>query len=226
MKPTERQAARELRSQGFSIKEICQLLKVSKSTVSLWVRDILLTPEQIARPDAKIACCRQRFAYLSRCDGANTNKEDAEKRHYLFRQAGFNRASKDDSFRLICALYWGEGRKRGRVFGICNSDPPLLNTILKWLVANGYDDAIRFTVRYHPDNGLSETDIRQWWVTQLPQLKERHLRRFGQCTAHRASQRKMVGKLPYGTASLEVCRTELYSNVMGGIDFLREKGDW
>lgn len=228
MKSAEHQEARRLRSQGHSIKEICQQLHVSKGTVSLWVRDIQLRPEQIARLDAKIAASRNRFSYLSRCGGANTNKADAAKRQRSFREVGYERAKNDESFRLICALYWGEGQKHkgNRVFGVSNSDPTLLNTVLKWLFANGFGDAIRFTVRYHPTNGLSEADIKRWWLIHLPQLQESHLRKFGQCVVHRASQRKKVGKLPYGTASVEVCRIELYFNVMGGIDFLRDQGDW
>lgn len=52
MKPFERDEARRLRhEQGLSIKEIAQALRVAKSSVSLWVRDIQLTDEQLAALD-------------------------------------------------------------------------------------------------------------------------------------------------------------------------------
>ena len=46
MRVVEKQKARELRSQGYSINEIKTKLNLSKSSVSLWVRDIELTDGQ------------------------------------------------------------------------------------------------------------------------------------------------------------------------------------
>ena len=227
MKAAEKEQARQLRAAGYSIKDIGDLLRVARSSVSCWVRDIQLSPEQVAGLNRRIAASRQKFSYLSRCHGANTNRVDAEKRHGRFRQAGYERARADERFRLLCALYWGEGRKTKKLFGVSNSDPELLKGILGWLIRSGYDDAIGFYVRYHTGNGVSETDVRSWWLQQLPMLKEKHLRKFSVCGVHRASQAKKVGKLPYGTAAIVVCRTELYFNVLGGINYLKEHlGDW
>lgn len=39
--------ARELRKRGVSVKKIAQDLDISKSTASLWVRDIILSIEQL-----------------------------------------------------------------------------------------------------------------------------------------------------------------------------------
>jgi transposase-like protein len=47
MKRAERERARELRRAGHSVKEICRELGVAKSSVSVWVRDIELTDEQL-----------------------------------------------------------------------------------------------------------------------------------------------------------------------------------
>ena len=43
----EKIEARKMRIGGISIDKIALKLKVSKSSVSLWCRNILLTPEQI-----------------------------------------------------------------------------------------------------------------------------------------------------------------------------------
>jgi len=49
MKTRHREEARRMRHlEGRSIKEIARLLEVSRSSVSLWVRDIELTPAQHA----------------------------------------------------------------------------------------------------------------------------------------------------------------------------------
>lgn len=220
MKSAEKAQARILRSQGCSIKEISEQLHVARGSVSIWVRDIPLTAEQVERLTAKIVRSQQRLTYLNRCGGANKNRDDAIRRHTAFRAAGYERAKRDDGFRIVCALYWGEGRKTGGIFEICNSDPRLLRVISSWLIRSGFDDVLRFSVRYHPANGLSEETIRNWWLAQLPELKPAHVRQFTQCGSHRASQQKLVGKLPYGTGVVGVCRTELFFNVLGGIDYL------
>ncbi len=51
MKPktTEQARARKLRSKGFSIKEIAEKLKISKGSVSIWVRNITLDHTQKQR---------------------------------------------------------------------------------------------------------------------------------------------------------------------------------
>src|SRR5205814_9660336 len=54
MKTVERKLARRMRRyEGRSIKEIARLLRVSKSSVSLLVRDIALTDEQHAALQAR-----------------------------------------------------------------------------------------------------------------------------------------------------------------------------
>jgi hypothetical protein len=227
MKVAERLRAREMRLEGFSIKEICAQLSVSQSSVSVWVRDIHLTREQIDRLEQKMTTVRARFGYLSRCGGANTNKVDAEKRHREFERAGYERARTDERFRLVCALYWGEGAKSRRSgFQIANSDPKLLRIVLGWLVSNGYKDVLRFRVQYYAENGLSEEEIKHWWNEQLPQLQESSWTRLSRCVINRASQRKKIGRLVHGTATISVFRTELFFQIMGGIRYLQELGDW
>src|SRR5262245_15736046 len=122
MKPEERERARELRRQGLSIKEICAHLSVAKSSVSLWVRDISLTSEQIERLEQRRSDNRKRFVYWGREHGAKIQKQAAEVRHNRFSDAGYMRAKVDEEFRLICALYWGEGSKSSKTFRVANSD--------------------------------------------------------------------------------------------------------
>ncbi len=46
MKLKEKKKARKLRKKGKSYSEILKKVKVSKSTLSVWLRDIKLTAEQ------------------------------------------------------------------------------------------------------------------------------------------------------------------------------------
>jgi transcriptional regulator with XRE-family HTH domain len=225
MKALEQAKARHLRSEGQSVKQIARMLGVSRGSVSRWVQDIPLSPAQRERLAENAALNRRVFAQCIGFEQSQANRREAELRHQQFREHGYRQAEVDDSFRVICALYWGEGDKSKNGFRIYNSDPSLLNVILRWLVRSGYESIIRFSVQYHPGNGIPEAVIRQWWLLQLPLLRKEHLLSFFPCSISRASQQKLIGKLPYGTASLVVNRLELYFNVMGGIDFLRQKGD-
>jgi transposase-like protein len=225
MKTQQKEQALELRSAGHSIKQIAQQLGVARSSVSVWVRGIPLSPTQREQLAAQETLNRRRFAQVIGFKQALANKEEAELRHQRFRQQGFQQAQVDDRFRVICALYWGEGDKGKKDFRVSNSDPSLLNVLLRWAVQSGYDPAIRFSVRYHLNNGIDEEDIRRWWLQQMPLLRNEHLRSFFRCPINRASQQKNIGKLPYGTGNLVVHRAELFFKVMGGIDFLRQLGD-
>ncbi len=227
MKHLEKRQARELRRQGFSVREICRKLAVAKSSVSLWVRDIELTTEQISALEERMFRSRERFGYLSRCGGANTNHANAESRHRAAEQAGYEQARRDEKFRLVSVLYWGEGSKRNKnLFAVANSDPKLLRIIAQWLIGSGFGDKMAFQVQYYAENGLSEEDIRAWWNANIPVLKDHHWRQFVLCKLNRASQRKKVGSLPYGTATVRVSNTNLFFQVMGGIKYLKEMGDW
>jgi orotate phosphoribosyltransferase-like protein len=54
LKTAERARARELRAKGWSIKDIERQLNVSRSSVSLWIRDVVLAPEQLERLVARV----------------------------------------------------------------------------------------------------------------------------------------------------------------------------
>jgi len=221
MKLAERQEARNLRRTGWSLKGIAKALAVSVSSVSAWVSDIELTEEQIRLLEE-----RQRKSRQYIIERAEKLRRTAAVARAEQRKQGFERAKSDEAFRIICALYWGEGRKAERncSFATYNSDPRLLSIVLRWLLSTGHEGKICLRVQYYQENGLTERAIEDWWLAKMPGLEERHFRNFTRNVVHRASQRKHQGKLPYGTATLQVCSTALYWQVIGGIDYLTQMG--
>jgi transposase-like protein len=211
MKLEEKLKAIELRRSGKSLKEICRTLGVSKGSVSMWVRDVILTDAQKLELDSR---------YDRQYRGAKRLKELAEIEHNKSKSIGRDRARKSEDFRLVCALYWGEGAKTSKKFAIGNSDPLLLKVVVRWLIRNGYKEKINFRVQYYGENGLSEDEISKWWLERLPGIELFHFRKFTKCLINRASQRKNIGKLPYGTANVTVNNIQLFYEVMGGIEFL------
>lgn len=107
-KPELRAAARKLRAQGLTYDEIVDKLGVSKSSVSLWVRDIahVPDPERIRRVQAHV-----RMMAEARW---SEHRERRDAQRALVRADAADRVvslSRDELLRLGALLYWCEGAK-------------------------------------------------------------------------------------------------------------------
>lgn len=123
MKPDKRDEARRLRrEEGMAITDICKQLSVSKSSVSVWVRDIELSQDQ------KEALYRQHYAFRAQIEGGNTNARKFRERRRQYQAEGREKAHERDPLHIAgCMLYWGEGAKNRNCLKMSNSDPDMLN---------------------------------------------------------------------------------------------------
>lgn len=122
--------ARELRKNGFSIKDIAKKLLVSSSSASLWCRDIRLSEAQLK----KIFKTKSKKILAGRMKGAlfqKARKQNAIKLAII--EAGkLKKLNRDQFFIAGLALYLAEGSKKmGRV-QFTNSDPRVINFMLNW----------------------------------------------------------------------------------------------
>lgn len=210
MKKDKKEEAIQLRKKGYSIKEIEKELSVARSSVSRWVSNVCLTEQQEEKLKSNIKA--------NALASSKILKEKAEFRRNEFKKIGFEKAKTDKIFALICALYWGEGSKTNSDVRFANSDPNMIRFFINWLVESNYK--FKSTIHFYEDNGLSFEDIKNWWINKIPFLNKGD---FASCVCkiNRASQRKNIGKLPYGTILLRVNKsTGLFATIMGGIDFL------
>lgn len=219
MKIEERKQSRELRTQGCSIKEISRRLKIAKSSASLWTRDIELTEEQKQNLSDRKAVTYQHILNQSK-----KNMEEAKARHSQYAEEGKFRCEKDNSFKLLCALYWGEGSKKKNTFCLTNSSIEMLKIIGDWLVKEGFENKIRFNISYHLENAKTEEEITLYWMTGLKWLSRDKINKMTCCIINRSSQKKRIGKLPFGTAQLCVHNTRLVNMVRGGIEYIKQMG--
>lgn len=128
-KSKEREKAIKLRSKGESVKEIAKKVGVAKSTVSLWCRDIVLTPVQIERLHKRMVT----MGYAGRMKGARMNYENRIKRIEQAEEKGklvIGKLSERDLLIAAICLYWGEGSKKSRQLAINNSDPEMMKFIV------------------------------------------------------------------------------------------------
>lgn len=225
MKPEERRKSRELRRQGKSVREIEKELDVSRSSVSRWVRDIELTPEQEQR-----LWERDRSYAASGTLAKRRRKIFLEKRKQ-YQESGREKAKKESGnlFQVGCMLYWAEGGKGRNDVRFSNSDVNMMNLFLRFLreCYKVKSEDVSVYINCYTNNGLSVEQIEKYWIEQL-RLKQRCLRKTLVNCYPRTSRRKTVrNKLIYGICRIVVCRTDIVQSIYGAIqeygDFENEK---
>lgn len=221
MKSEERQAARKLRQQGWSVGTIAKKIGCSKSSVSQWVRDIPLTPQQIHRLESNQASARAKAA-----NHPNGPKHAwAKIRHEISSNASGEVASycSDDVLKVVgSALYWAEGHKCGTsVVNFTNSDATMISLMMKFFrkICQVPEEKFRGALNIHPH--LNTRKAERYWsnLTRIP-LRQFHKT---QTAVSRASQGKK-DSLPLGTFRIVVCDVRLKSRINGWIEGMKGWG--
>jgi hypothetical protein len=215
VKTDERRAARRLRRvDGRSVKEIADLLEVARSSVSLWVRDIELTEEQVQ------ALQRRNSRFGAQNKGAAANAERGRERRRQYQECGRQLARRSDPLHVAgVMLYWGEGDKRDRhSVRIANADPDLLRCFLDFLRAYFCvsDSRVRIKCNLFADHSERQREIEQFWLDTL-RLPRSCLQKSTMNVYSKYSQRKRQNKLPHGTCRLMVCDTRIIQSIYGSI---------
>jgi transcriptional regulator with XRE-family HTH domain len=132
-KLAEQNRARDLRALGWTYKEICEELGVSRSSVSLWVRDV--------EPDRDAWVARARANYENGNFGPRPKRPHRQQLEKAAEIARFQEEGRQRIGRLTeqeflvagVALYAGEGAKTGHAVVFANSDPRMILFFVTWL---------------------------------------------------------------------------------------------
>jgi hypothetical protein len=155
-----RDRARELRLQGWTYDRIQAELGCSKSSISLWVRD-LPKPEPRYTPEEQRALMNEGLAHLRAA--RDREREETKQRA----AAAVGRLSDRELFLVGVGLYWAEGAKdkpydRCENVTFVNSDPGMIEVFLKWLDLLRVDrERLQFNVMIH-ENADVEGAERYW----------------------------------------------------------------
>jgi hypothetical protein len=210
-----RARARELRGQGRDYKAIAAALGVSKSTISLWVRD-LPVPARLSYAE-----CRQRSAEGTRRYWAAERPVREARRAAVREVAAAEIGDLTGREPLIAEAiaYWCEGaksklhRRRDQVEFI-NSDPALIGLFLRFLDATGTArTSLSFRIYIHQSADV-EAAQRFWLdITEATacQFLTPTLKRHNPKTV-----RKNVGEDYHGCLRIDVHRSaDLYRKIEG-----------
>lgn len=205
-KETNKNLARRLRQEGKSYSEILKLIKVSKSTISLWLRDMPLSEKQKKQMEGRT---KSRYAgsKARQQTRINVTKEIIEN-------------SKKESTDLLgnklflsgLMLYWAEGTKRGQEAVIfSNSDPNMIRLMMEWFRKVCQVKEERFRIQVHIHSLLSRNEIKKYWseVTGVS------LNQFHKLIVKKTSLKHRKNALYDGTCCIRVCDRNLFRKIMG-----------
>lgn len=216
MKYQEKQIAIHMRQKGASLGEIAQKLSVSKGSVSLWVRGVELSPDQVNRLNRNgfsvSAIEKRRVSRL-----ANEKK----KRDFVITEAGKDivKITQEELKLIGIALYWAEGGKTKNSVRISNSDPYIIRVMMRFFRQICSVEEHKFRVQIHTHSHLNVKNAENYWsnITNIPIVQ------FYKTYAKQsvASLHKK-DSLPYGTAQVYVCDTKLFLVIKGWTEKIKE----
>lgn len=211
-----KQEAIKLRKNGFSVKEIQKRLRVSRSSVSLWVRDVKLTHSQIRR-----LYLNKKTGALRGCIIAAMNKIRQRKELTCKlidegkREAG--RILKRDRFMAGIAMYFSEGDKAGKGVVFSNSDPRAIEFMINWFREFCKVPEKKFRCYLYIHDNLDEIRAKKFWskLLKLPisQFRKSYI-------VKNNPKRFRKTKNIYGVLRISISNVNLHRRIMGWIDGL------
>lgn len=213
-----REQARELRREGATYDQIAAALGVSKSSCSLWLRDL---PHPEADPERAAQAQERRLGALrarARRDRDARDEEGQQVREAV--AEGVGAVTSRDLVLALAVSYWCEGAKRkpwSRQEAVrwMNSDPVLVSLFLEGLDVVGIPRE-RLSLRLHIHALADEEAARRWWSTHtgIP------LTQFARSTIKRhnpRTRRHNVGADYRGCLCITVLQGRLLYQVLDGI---------
>ncbi|MFG2531915.1 hypothetical protein [Streptomyces sp. NPDC048516] len=206
-----RDRARALRKQGRTYDEIQVELGCSKSSISLWVRDLPKPPPRT--PEEASAIARRGWeATLKRRD-----EERQRTKAYATQEIGA--LSDRELFIAGVALYWAEGTKdkpHARREGVTfvNSDPNVIQLYLAWLSLLGVEaERIGYRVMIHRTADVAGAE--HYWAdlvgVDVAALQKTTIKKHNPKTV-----RKNAGKAYHGCLVIRVLQSaDLYRRIEG-----------
>lgn len=159
----------EMRKRGLSYSEIENRIHVPKSSLSYWLKNIKLTPEQVRRlNDKRVEMARtnalKKISRTSKMieEVKNSSSQDVKE------------ISKKELWLVGVVLYWKNGNKRDLKKGVhfSSSDPSMIQLFLKWLgeVGRIKNEEIKFDIFIKEHKGKLVSKVVEYWseVTKFP----------------------------------------------------------
>jgi hypothetical protein len=198
-KVKEQEKARALRAQNRTLADIAHTLGVSKSSVSLWVRDVPFTPSLRLRGPHR----HPHPAHEAKLRQIEELNREGRKRIGTLSDGAFLASG--------VALYAGEGAKGDGTVQFANTDPAMIRFFCAWLHRFFDVDPSRLRLRVYLHQGLDLEGTEAFWskLTGVPREQFRQ--------AHRAVPDASIrhNKHEHGCAYVYYCCSTTHRQIMG-----------
>ena len=206
----------ELRRNGLVYSEIRKIIpNLSKGTLSGWLKNIELSPDQRKIILEKVKNGRGR----SRIEGAWANKKKAIDRINKIQanaEKEYNKYKKNHLFYIFLCLYWAEGAKKSRCFQFMNSDPLMIRLVLKCLREMFKTPEEEIKIRLFIHKVYAEENCEKYW-SKIAEIPVESFKR----TVYKSTVHSIKKNLNYkGCCRIELTGSEFYWKVEKWIKML------
>jgi len=221
---TKKLQAQKLRKQGLSISEIAEKLDMRRSgTISMWCRDISLTPRQIERLIKK--------QKSGSAKGAQKLKQKRLEEVKMLKERGLREIGEingRDLFIAGLAIYWSEGYtyEGGDQVGFTNSDPKMILLMLEWFekICEVSKERFKLAVRINQNHKHKTREVESYWsnLTGIP------LSQFNKTVLIKSKSKKVYpnSKNYFGTPRITIRRSShLRRKINGWIGGLAKRSE-
>ncbi|MBI2595714.1 helix-turn-helix domain-containing protein [Candidatus Daviesbacteria bacterium] len=216
-KVREHQQAVYLRKKGKSYAEIAYKIQVSQSTLSLWLRDVKLTKEQIDSLFLKKLMGQRKGGFAKR-----RFREQQEERIIKTSSSEVDCLSTRELWLLGIIAYWCEGSKQkennvSQRVVFTNSDPFLLKLFVKWIreICLIGDKDIVYNLHIHENADVS-TALNYW--SKLLNIKVVSFGKTSIKTHKILTKRKNIGENYHGLIRIGIRKsTSLNRKIRGWV---------
>jgi hypothetical protein len=211
----DKNKAIKMRKSGMSYSQIKAELGVSKSTLSLWLRDLPLSDKRLRelRDFSQVRIEKTRITKL---------KNKTARRDTVLSRVKIDFAhNKNPLFIGGFYLYWGEGTKSAEyTIALTNTDPGIIKTYLAWLRLIHVDiNDCRVKLHLYADQDIKDS-IKFWSeITQIP--SSHFYKPYIKETALKSKTYR--GMFGHGTCSVYYHNRDTYEYVMAGLQILRNQ---
>ncbi len=227
----DKNRAIQLRLEGLSYGQIQKLLLgISKSTLSLWLKEVPLSDE--ARKKIAVRSREKSLAGFIKRNKEQTALAIKRRDDILeLAQSEIREVSRENLFIVGIALYWAEGYKRVRKvkgreitahsISLTNSDPLLVQMFLRFIreICNVPEEKITADLRIFKH--IQEDEAISYWskITKIPKS------RFGKVhifVSLSSKGKRPFNRLPFGVIQIRINNTQLFYKIMGWIEGLKQ----
>lgn len=216
----DREKALVLRKQGLSYSQIKKTLNISKSTLSVWLRDYPLSKQRIRElrdwNEQRIEKYRETM---------RQKRETRLKGVYEIQKKLILPFSSRDLFVAGLFLYWGEGAKsRTDMLSISNTDPSIIKFFMNWLNKSFSVPKNKMHIQLHLYNDMNIDNELGFWSKMLKIPLTQFSRPYIKKTSSVRINHK--GGFGHGTCNLRVNDVSIGEKILMGLkavsDFYRK----